>query len=201
MRITHTLPRSKHLIRTRQPTQNRRRGRQASSGSRSTARPTTRRPRDLRKKARADPRSKAPHTDRTPTRSFRRPRARSNPPTRFCIGCARSPYSSSDTNRYAIDRARCRAEFSQLQAGDEIARTPRLTTRSFSTGPCPRSEIVGAARACPGQHERQRRQRECGDYGFSVEVVTTQAAIAAAAPTRRLRALRHLLERRVSRQR
>ena len=89
--------------------------------------------------------------------------------------------SSSDTNEDAIDREALQAEFTQLQAElDEIAEDTTFNNQKLLDGSLStQQKSIGSGTALNGSGMTASvGNADAGIYGFSVEVVTTQAAIA-----------------------
>ena len=97
-----------------------------------------------------------------------------------------SVQSSSDTNEDAIDRDALQAEFTQLQAElDEIAEDTTFNNQNLLDGSLSTTQkSVGSGTTLTGSGMNVSvGNADAGTYGFSVEVVTTQSAVAAAVPT------------------
>ena len=97
-----------------------------------------------------------------------------------------SVQSSSDTNEDAIDRDALQAEFSQLQDElDNISKDTTFNNQKLLDGSLSTTQkSIGSGTVLNGSGMNATvGNADAGTYGYSVEVVTTQAAVAAAAPS------------------
>ncbi len=93
--------------------------------------------------------------------------------------------SSSDTNEDSIDRSALQAEFTQLQSElDEISEDTTFNNQKLLDGSLSTTQkSIGSGTALNGSGMTASvGNADAGTYGFSVEVVTTQPAVAAAQP-------------------
>ncbi len=163
--VSHKIPRSTHLIRTRQPTTKSRLGRQAVFGLRDQQRGRQRgRPRDLRK-MRAQIRGSTRRRQTARSHLARADgRRRSESADESFRGCVKSPSSRPRHERGRHRPRRLQAEFTQLQAElDEISEDTTFNNQKLLDGSLSRRRNPSAAHGPQRlRHERQRRQRGRG---------------------------------------